>query len=281
MFGGGDEFSGTQVDGGYMQSPAQGRGGLVSPSPYGAKRAVGHTGLRSCTIKQIIMAPLPEADTNFLIDGLEVQHVEIVGLVKNIDVQSTNLTFLINDTTGQISVKHWNNNDGGDNSEEAQMQNYKGRYVRVVGKVNVFKGKKNVNSMMMKPLKSHNEMNLHLLTALHAHLSNLTPSGDRLDFNGDAEMKDMEENNKGNSMMGNAMEVDMDGDDVSNLDKRIISFVKTPAFMDSEEGASIEQIFEAFHDVDMNDVREAVERLSNGGELYTTISEEHFKSSTG
>jgi len=62
--------------------------------------------------------------------------------------------------------------------------------------------------------------------------------------------------------------------------KKIFRFINQAEIKNNEEGASIDQIYSAMHDEDVNDIREAIERLSTEGQLYTTIDEEHFKCTT-
>jgi len=62
--------------------------------------------------------------------------------------------------------------------------------------------------------------------------------------------------------------------------KKIFRFINQPDIRNTEEGASVEQIFTAMNDEDVNDIREAIERLSSEGQLYTTIDEEHYKCTT-
>jgi replication factor A2 len=84
------------------------------------KRAGGNT-LRPVTIKQILDAQQAHPDAEFRIDGVEVgqvsfpsyycswwfQQLTFVAMVRSAAMQSTNVTYRMEDGTGMIDVKQW------------------------------------------------------------------------------------------------------------------------------------------------------------------------------
>jgi replication factor A2 len=123
------------------------------------------------TIKQIIDAePAFAGDASFRIDGLEVKQVTIVGMVRAISLQTTNITYKIDDGTGIIEVKQWLDADkqaSGDSSEQAFKEE---EYVRVWGRLKHFNNKRHVGAHVIKPVRDFNEVNYHLLEATYVHL---------------------------------------------------------------------------------------------------------------
>jgi len=184
------DFSGSQYGGGYMQNES-GMGNMVSPSP--AKRKVVDQCLLPCTIKQILLAPEPKADENLSIDGRELSNVSIIGSILQIDVQSTHVTYRLDDGSGAIDVKVWSGD--GDQSKQPQLEDLKlSSYIRVIGRVQAFKGKRSITGFALVPLLDMNELTLHFLECIYAHLYNTT-SSKKLDFgnsnNNDVDMMDV------------------------------------------------------------------------------------------
>ena len=71
------------------------------------QRSTTGNSLRPVTIKQLLDAEQPHPDADFKIDGSEVGHITFVGVVRNVVVQSTNITYRVEDGTGAIDVKQW------------------------------------------------------------------------------------------------------------------------------------------------------------------------------
>jgi replication factor A2 len=127
------------------------------------------------TIKQIIDAePAYAGDASFRIDGLDVKQVTIVGMVRSISPQTTNITYKIDDGTGVIEVKQWldadkqQNQDG--EGESASPVFKEEDYVRVWGRLKSFSNKRHVGAHVIKPVRDFNEVNYHLLEATYVHL---------------------------------------------------------------------------------------------------------------
>lgn len=131
--------------------------------------------LRPVTIKQIIDAePAYAGDAAFRIDGLDVKQVTIVGMVRAINPQTTNITYKIDDGTGVIEVKQWLDADksasaatGGPDSPQLFAEE---QYVRVWGRLKSFSNKRHVGAHVIKPIRDFNEVNYHLLEATYVHL---------------------------------------------------------------------------------------------------------------
>ena len=70
-FEGAGAYSGTQVGGGYLTSPA--RNNAMNTPSMTQKRA--EQSLMPLTVKQILCAPLPAPDTALIIDGKELSQV--------------------------------------------------------------------------------------------------------------------------------------------------------------------------------------------------------------
>ncbi|KAI0469513.1 replication protein A, subunit RPA32 [Xylaria cf. heliscus] len=155
-------------------------GGFVWGSQGGSQQSavkpINDESLRPVTIKQIIDAePAYAGDASFRIDGLDVKQVTIVGMVRAINPQTTNITYKIDDGTGVIEVKQWLDADktaaeDGGGGGVATTTFAEQDYVRVWGRLKSFSNKRHVGAHVIKPVRDFNEVNYHLLEATYVHL---------------------------------------------------------------------------------------------------------------
>jgi replication factor A2 len=93
--------------------------------------------------------------------------VTIVGQVRNINPQSTNVTYRIDDGTGTIEVKKWIDADkDGDGAPQFELD----QQVRVWGRLKAFNNKRHLGAHFMRAVDDFNEVSYHLLEAAYAHL---------------------------------------------------------------------------------------------------------------
>ena len=116
------------------------------------------------TIKQILDAEQPYPDANFRIDGVEVTQVTLVGMVRAVSPQTTNVTLRLDDGTGTVEVKQWLDSDK--QTPEFPLE----AYVRVWGRLKSFNNKRHVGAHVIKPIEDFNEVNYHLLESTYVHL---------------------------------------------------------------------------------------------------------------
>ncbi|KAK0641640.1 putative replication factor-a protein [Cercophora newfieldiana] len=124
--------------------------------------------LRPVTIKQLIESEESYPGGPLAIDGVPVTQVTLIGQVREIKEQTTNVTYRVDDGTGIVDVKKWidaERSDGGANTT-FQLDTY----VRVFGRLTAFNGKKHVGAHFIRAIEDFNEVNYHLLDATYVHL---------------------------------------------------------------------------------------------------------------
>ncbi|KAG6009589.1 hypothetical protein E4U21_001956 [Claviceps maximensis] len=152
--GGGDDSGGFLAGG--SQQGSQGGG-----------KSYQDESLRPVTIKQILEAEEAYAGADFKIDNTTVTQITFVGQIRNINPQPTNITFKVDDGTGQIEVKKWIDVDKQDDSSaEFEVDSH----VRVWGRLKSFSNKRHVGAHVIRPVADFNEVNYHLLEAAYVHL---------------------------------------------------------------------------------------------------------------
>ncbi|KAK0311265.1 Replication factor A protein 2 [Friedmanniomyces endolithicus] len=148
------------------------------------KRGYGKDTLRPVTIKQLLDAHHPHPDAEyFMIDSSETTQVTFVGQIRNISLQTTNVTYKLDDGTGTIEVKVWIDAEAfGGEEGEGGGGGGKGKpveqgYARVWGRLKAFNNKRHVGANIIRPIQDYNEVQYHLLeaTAVHLHFSRGPP----------------------------------------------------------------------------------------------------------
>ncbi|KAI1423301.1 replication protein A, subunit RPA32 [Xylaria sp. FL1777] len=250
-------------------------GGFMWGSQGGSQSAVkpiNDESLRPVTIKQIIDAePAYAGDASFRIDGLDVKQVTIVGQVRVINQQTTNITYRIDDGTGVIEVKQWLDADkqqqDGDGGGAPTFREED--YVRVWGRLKSFSNKRHVGAHVIKPVRDFNEVNYHLLEATYVHLF-FTRGGPPQD--GGAGGSGAGANNNNDSMF-----VD-DGNDAryrgySPKAKKMYDYLVRSG--NPSEGIHM-QVIAREAGMTIQDVMAAAEELLSHGTIYTTMDDETF-----
>ncbi|KAK5625042.1 hypothetical protein RRF57_000758 [Xylaria bambusicola] len=255
--------AGGDNDGGFMWG-SQGGGSQSAVKP------INDESLRPVTIKQIIDAePAYAGEASFRIDGLDVKQVTIVGQVRAIMQQTTNITYRIDDGTGTIEVKQWLDADKQDAASDSGPSFREEDYVRVWGRLKSFNSKRHVGAHVIKPVRDFNEVNYHLLEATYVHLF-FTRGGPPQD--GGMGMG-------GGGMAGgdDSMFVD-DGNDAryrgySQKAKKMFDYLSRSG--NPTEGIHM-QVISREASMTIQDVMTAAEELLSHGTIYTTMDDETF-----
>ncbi|KAI1760866.1 replication protein A, subunit RPA32 [Hypoxylon sp. FL1150] len=247
--------------------------GGSQPSGSQAARPVNDESLRPVTVKQIIDAEQAfGSDGPFRIDGVDVTQVTFVGMVRQINPQTTNITYRLDDGTGVMEVKQWLDPDkaDGDASRAAFTEE---QYVRVWGRLKSFGNKRHVGAHVIKPVTDFNEVNYHLLEAAYVHLF-FTKGG--MDIGGG-----------GGGAGGNANAGGAGDDDSMFVENNDAAFLKaaTPNAKkmyqylnqseESNEGVNV-HIIAKDTGLSVQDALAAAEELLNHGKVYTTLDDETF-----
>ncbi|KAH9554141.1 hypothetical protein CY35_08G048400 [Sphagnum magellanicum] len=280
--GGGDGsmFAG----GGFMPSQSQandfgGGGGRRSGSQ--------NSGLLPLTAKMISQAIQKPSDENFYVDGVDVNNVTLVGMVHDKEERATDVSFQLDDTTGQIEVKRWI--DGQEQHEMQEMNNIRNfTYVRVHGHLRSFQGKRNIVAFSVRPITDFNELTFHFLEVIYVHLSNIRAQGGTaaapthagaagVGPHGTATIATNPSHYNQYLPPASAMV----GGNVDECQKRVHMIFEEPESLSIEQGLHIDQVAQRMVGYSRQQVKEAIEFLVNEGFVYSTIDDDHYKSTNG
>ncbi|KAJ0418490.1 hypothetical protein BJY00DRAFT_302715 [Aspergillus carlsbadensis] len=248
-------------------------------SPSGAGKSDNKT-MRPITIKQALDATQPYPDADYQIDSQDVSSVVFVGQVRNISSQATNITYKLDDGTGEIEAKMWMTpDDSMDTTDELVASGGKDRngveinsYAKVYGKLkSMFGDRKVVTTHCVRPVTDINEVHFHFLEAAAVHLFFTKGPAPAAGAAGGA---------KDATMAGMAGMAEMDSGGAGGggghlpamtpLAKRVYNLLRTEP--QTNEGMQVQQIA-AKLGVNIGDVARAGDELLTASVIFSTVDE--------
>lgn len=197
--------------------------------------------------------------------SMNFHQVCFIGIIRNVIKRANDTTYLIDDmTSSEVNVKLQSDDPDDMESEEAkphQIQFMENQYVKVFGIIKSLQGEKIVQAFRILPVKELNEVTHHMLECMNAsiHYSQKADGSCEMPSGGDNPLKNM---NNGNSGLGSC------NSQVSDLIKQC----------KSSQGMHINEICDYLKSFSKTKIQDALEFLSTEGHVYSTIDDEHFKS---
>ncbi|CDZ98517.1 Single-stranded DNA-binding replication protein A (RPA), medium (30 kD) subunit [Phaffia rhodozyma] len=252
-----------------------GGGGFMAGGSQGgsqAQKRSGNQSLRPVTIKQFNQASQAHPDAEFTVDDVDVASVTIVGVVRNVASQATNITLSLEDGTGSCEAKLWLATSDEEDPRMVGIQ--QDIYVRAIGTIKVFANKRHFAAQSIRPVTDHNEVFYHLLECQLVSLqlrrgkpgSGNDPTGvyatsgsNTLDY----------------SMGNNAGGGDDRSGEYANLAPIHRAIMKFCSNNPPEDGFHIAHVAQNLVEYDNSALVEATEFLLSEGHLYTSSDEMH------
>ncbi|KAK0620386.1 hypothetical protein B0T14DRAFT_567137 [Immersiella caudata] len=248
-------------------------GGSTQQGSQGGGSKFADDTLRPVTIKQLVESDEPYPGAGLAVDGIPVTQVTLIGQVRSVKPQATNVTYQIDDGTGVIDVKKWVDAERADSGATAQFA--PDTYVRVFGRLTQFSGKKHVGAHFIRTIEDFNEVNYHLLDATYVHLY-LTKGaaggggGGGGGVGGDAAGDGMfvdGGNGAARQSAGGPARLKMCGRNAQSL------FAYMQRMAAGDEGCNIHAISQGMG-MSTRDVMAAADELLGHGMIYTTLDDE-------
>jgi len=250
----------------------QSQGG-VDGSPSG-KANRNEKGIHPVTIKQMQAANAEQEGESLRVDGKDATQVTFIGQIMSKTEMATNTNFVIDDGTGSISVKQWTDTEETDYMLGLKQSLQEGIYVRIVGQLRAYEGEHNITGFSIRPVTDMNEITYHLLDACHTHLYNTRgppqegvnkPVQQRQAFNAPAP------SSMGGGPFAAPSNPITSGGSVN--DRVLAAFTDLQAT--SDQGTNVEVVAQRLN-LNLHEVRKAVDALALDGHLYSTIDEDHY-----
>ncbi|XP_015753063.1 PREDICTED: replication protein A 32 kDa subunit-A-like [Acropora digitifera] len=303
QFGGGyqsmDSFGGG---GGYMQDG----GSFASPMGESQEKKRSASRVQSvipCTIKQLHSATYNQTEDTFKLGDLELNQVTIVGVIRDAQESATNIMYNISDMTSEdIIVRKWIDNEVGYTLSWANSYMVllllhavtktcsfffffffrENTYVRVFGHLKSFKeNSRSLIAFGLSPVTDFNEITYHMLDVVHSHLalSKLPEMSDMSlsmrqgstpgmhGFQGQTPGR-MNQGGFGGNTAGTHA-------GLTGIQQQIQSLITN---CQQEEGMAFAVIKQKVRGISDAQIRSTLEFLSNEGHIYSTIDDDHYKS---
>ncbi|XP_071725403.1 replication protein A 32 kDa subunit A-like [Rutidosis leptorrhynchoides] len=271
------QFDGNAVfSGGGFMPPSQATQNTESAIPVFSKNRETQT-LIPLTVNQILKASQSNDDkVNLIIDGVDVNNVRLVGMVCNKIERVTDVSFHLDDGTGDIECNRWVHDPIDTKEMDAIMD---GMYVRVHGQLKSFQGKRQMSIFGIKPVTDFNEITHHFVECIYVHSHNTKlmkqqqPGSSNQGYTQSAAAVNTRtyQTTPSNQYAGHYA-----ADGIKDVDKMVRDYLMLPASLAREEGVH-EQELVAQLNVPLDKIRTAVQYLVGEGFAYTTIDDVHVK----
>ncbi|XP_075978041.1 replication protein A2 [Anticarsia gemmatalis] len=253
----------SAVGGGFYNSPSQ--FGNVNTPNQGQK-----TGRRaSRTAPIVIKQALECGDDGVKIWGTEIQIVSVVARVRNICMQSTKITYTIQDITGRMRAVLWLDQEN-DDEEKSAPKVQVNDYVQIYGNVKTNKGKKVLMAFKIMPITDVNAITFHYLHCIK----------NKIKMEADSKKEKVDNNPTftsglpANSMVGVADNTAS----VNGLNQRQMMVFNLIRASTQEQGISKEDMYTSLKDrMPQKEFENILEWMCGEGHIYSTIDEEHFR----
>lgn len=231
------------------------------------------------TVKQMNEAVLSNDEkSNFLIDGVDVNNVTLVGMVFNKAERVTDVAFVLDDGTGCINCNKWVN-EPMDTKEIEGITD--GIYVRIHGHLKGFQGKKNLNVFSIRPVIDFNEIANHFIECIYVHLYNTkvrkvqggVPTQPQMTNSAFSTPVRGYQAAPPNQFSGQYGHDRLKG----GIDKMVIEYLQQPVCLAREKGVHRDELAQRLN-FPMDKIMESIRSLEEEGLIYSTIDECHFKS---
>ena len=203
---------------------------------------VGTNSLRPVTVRQVLNASQPHSDAPFTFDNAELSQGTLVAWIQNISRNATNVSYTLDDGTGQLDVRQWIDNSMDEGAKVDEF--HTNEYVRVLGEVKSFNNKRSVTAASIARLEDHNEYLFHQLDVIYTHLQ-LSKSSGAVRVLTDAQSTKASGLNQDASAYDDAsVAIDASSADLSHLtplQRRIYGAITAEA-PDYPEGVDVQQI---------------------------------------
>jgi replication factor A2 len=243
-----------------------------------------YLGTVTCTIQQIKSAEFNKDQNKYIMDGQAVGTVAVMGEIIEIDESPTFTKFTIEDGTGSILAKKWNEspnaNDGDSSAPEVDLGLRKGMWVRIHCSLKEFQGSQqlNVHGFVEEQFqKDFNAITHHYLSAIVESLGKTRGPLSQLKNGGQAVATPaygQPAEFVAQRASGPAVVADSSSGNLESQLKTI--FESNPP---TDHGWSVDEIMgQLTTKVARSAVKEAIISMCDDGQLYSTIDDDHFAS---
>ncbi|XP_059423223.1 replication protein A 32 kDa subunit [Carassius carassius] len=253
---------------GYTQSP----GGFGSPAASQGGDKKGRARAQQivpCTVSQLMSAV--QAEDVFRVGEVEIAQVTIVGVIRSTDKSTINIQYKVDDmTAAPMDVKQWIDTEdmGVDNSVIPP-----GSYVKVSGNLRSFQNNRSLVAFSVRVLEDMNEVTSHMLEVVNAHMQQSKPQSMMGGGAGTNMMPAVHTSMSSTGSYSGANMMLVNG--LSANQNQVLGLIKS---CHEPQGISMHDLKQKLSSMSVTVIRQIVDFLSNEGHIFSTIDEDHFRS---
>lgn len=171
------------------------------------------------------------------------------------------MTYKLDDGTGSIDAKKWNDADAMESNPLAAKL-IEGAYCRVWGKLNSFNNRRHVVAQIIRPVEDMNEVSYHMLdaTAIHLYYTRGPP--------GQSDGAAQQGGGQSAAQQGGGRAAELA--QYSKVAQKVYKYLQT--IPQGDQGVH-QQVIASALGLDMVDVAQAGDQLLSGGFIYTTMDD--------
>ncbi|XP_068241531.1 replication protein A 32 kDa subunit-B [Palaemon carinicauda] len=271
--------SGGGFDGGFMSTQSD----FASPAGQSEKKARRSQNLIPVTLKSV----LDSTEETLKVSNTEVHMLSVVGLIKAVDVTSTKITYTVDDTTALMDAVQWVENDQ-DTKDTFSKPLMEMTYCQIFGSVRTQAGKKYIMIFRIMPVEDPNVITTHMLEVIHSFLKlqqiETMPAGG-MAGNTTGNTGGMDNSLIGTTGFDGGSNTGMGSGGFSgmhglNASQNMVFQVLRQCTDESgvERDVIVQQLAGKLNRAQISQV---LDFLSSEGHIYTTIDEDHFKTTDG
>ncbi|RVE48218.1 hypothetical protein evm_007172 [Chilo suppressalis] len=250
--------------GGFFNSPGQ-FGNVNTPN-----QAQKSTRRASRTAPIVIKQALHSGEDGLKIWGTEIQIVSVLARVRNIRMQSTKITYTIQDLTGRMRAVLWIDQEAMEQDDKATPKVEVNDYIQVYGNIKTNKGKKVMMAFKILPVTDVNAITFHYLQCIH----------NKVKMEADSKKEKVVSNNPTftSGLPANSMVAVNDNGSVNGLNPRQMMVFNLIRASTMEQGISKQDMYATLKDrMSQIEFENILEWMCGEGHIYSTIDEEHFR----
>jgi replication factor A2 len=200
--------------------------------------------------------------------NMNFHQVTFIGIIRSVIKRANDITYMVDDMTStEVNVKSQAEEQDDIESEEPkpeQIQFMENQYVKVFGIIKSLANEKIVQSFRIIPINELNQVTHHMLECMSASI-HYAQGGESGDMNMDQQMGNENPLKKSGGTGG-----------LNDCHTAISELVKQST---SESGIHLKDICNYLKSFPESKIKQALDFLSTEGHIYTTIDDEHYKSS--
>ncbi|XP_074642625.1 replication protein A 32 kDa subunit-like [Tubulanus polymorphus] len=262
----------------YPQQGGSGGGGFMNSPGFGSpsigtldKKKSRSNNLIPCTVAGIMDAEIIDGKFFAVNGNVELNQVALVALIRSVNETSSRIDYIVDDMTGPpFEVKQFVDNEEGTPEEDKVKPLTENTYVRMFGHLRAFQDKRSLAAFKVEPVTDMNDLTTHILEVIYSCLwytkaqnqpaegSNTASKGGMVDYG-----------NTGNS--NSYQSVDSGLTPIQNQVHKVIRAAT------GEQGIGRSEIGFQMRGIPEKQIRDAIDFLSGEGHIYSTIDDDHFR----